>query len=336
MTCYSSDPSFRITDLRLLPMTSWEELDELGSQIVGRHCLAIPSVRVGMGWVLDHLGCNRHSHNVMVPKFMGRCILNALSRYALPVESLTNKTSLVVVVHQYGLLQQLDEIDNECVSKGIPYIEDSPYGLGQVEKLGNNSLAKFIGLTKILPVLKGALVISEDQKLLNYFKEKRVERSWWSWVVLFASIWLRSKSKVVGYSALADTVYEMYFNAKGDNAYFRGNISKALNNINAFSRMSGARLDVIRNRIGDRVAIPDLNRVPYVVPYIYDHDLELAQIIFGKHGFDHNTYHVDVARNLFQPEYKRALLIPTNPRIPSNDFDRLVTDLCQLKTGSHL
>ena len=250
----------------------------------------------------------------------------------MPVENLTPETRLVIVVHQYGLRQQLEVIEHECATRGLHYIEDSPYGLQSNEHLGPGSMAKFIGLTKILPVLKGALAITEDQSLMEFFKQKRSESSLWSWPVLAAMSMVRRKSKVGGYSPLADAAYEMYVACKGDNAWFRGNTWQALRGLDTFAEMSDRRLSIITDRIGDRVLKPDAVRIPYVLPYFPGAEVERAQEIFKLNDFDPNLYHVDLSRNLFEPKYEMALLLPTNPRIPIEHFETLLDGLASLES----
>jgi hypothetical protein len=329
---HAIDPHVGVGDYHLLPRTTWEELDAKASEVLGSECLAIPSVRVGICWTLEYLGCRRQSDHVLVPRFMGRCILNALSRNALPVEEITSKTALVVAVHQYGLKQDLDSVGKECFTKGLPYVEDSPFGLENQEELGSGALAKFIGLTKLLPVLKGALVISQDQPLLEFFKRRRSEASAWSWVVFGVMALLRRRRRVGGYSPLADAAYELYVQCKGDNVYVRANFMRALGRVDSYGAESSRRLALVEERLGQNVITPDTRRLPYVAPYFPGSGLAEAQKKFSANGFDPGTYHVDLARNLFNPRYEKSLLIPLNPRIPFTHFVELVESLSSLLT----
>jgi len=239
---YSPVPNVGLRDHSFLSRTTWDHIDQIASSHIGEGWTGIPSVRVGIGWTLEYLGYRRHLDHILVPKFMGRCILNCFNRYDLPVEASTPQTRLAMVVHQFGLLQDLDSIRSECVSKGLSYLEDSPYGLNSEEKLGPGSLAKFIGFTKILPVLKGALVTSPDLSLIEFMKQKRQESSLWSWPVLAAMGWVRKRRNGGSYSALADAAYEMYVECKGDNTWLRGNFAKALGKLDAFAAETQRRL----------------------------------------------------------------------------------------------
>jgi hypothetical protein len=328
---FAVEPHVGFGDYHLVPRTSWEDIDGKASEVLGQECIGIPSVRVAIGWTLEFLGCKRHSNQVLVPKFMGRCILNALSRYALPVEELTPRTALVVAVHQYGLKQDLDAVQKECVSRGLPYVEDSPYGLETQEELGPGSLAKFIGLTKVLPVLKGGVVISRDRSIMEFFKRKRGEASVWSWVVLGAMALLRRRRRVGDYSALADAAYEMFVQCKGDNVYLRANVIQALGRLDSFAAESRRRLTMAVHLLGQQVHIPDTQRISYVAPYFPESALAEAQLAFSANGFDPGTYHVDLARNLFSPRYDEGLLIPLNTKIPAERFESLVTSLSKIR-----
>ena len=328
------EPWVGAVDYRLpLPKATWNEVDQRASDLLGIECIGVPSVRVGMCWTLEYLGYVRHRDHVLVPQFMGRCILNSLNRHAMPVEAPSSETRLAIVVHQYGLKQRLELIQEECASKGLVYIEDSPYGLETQEELGPGSLAKFIGLTKIMPVLKGALAISRDQSLTRFMEVKRREWSLWSWAALGAMALIRMRHKAVSYSALANAAYEMYPDCKGDNVWLRGNVLRSLQRLHSFAAEARQRVSLIKDRVKERVLIPDTDRIAYAVPYFPNNEVSQSQDVFRLNGFDPNLYHIDVGRNLLCPQFEKALLIPINPRIPFKLFERLTAGLASLSAG---
>ena len=327
---YPLEPRVRFSDYRPHISVAWEAIDRAATKVLGTECVGIPSVRVGMSWTLEHLSCARHRDHVLVPRFMGRCILNSLNRNAMPVESITPETRLVIAVHQFGLKQNLELIEKECSIRQISYIEDSPFGVESDERLGPGSLGKFIGLSKVLPVLKGALVISHDQSLVEFIKGKRSEHSFWSWPIWGAMALLRHRQHMGAYSALADAAYEMYLQCKGDNSLLRANFLHALEKFDSFAAETKLRLSLIKSRLSQHVLVPDTDRLSYVVPYLPGNDLNDAQEVFTANGFDPSLMHVDQARNLFRPSYDECLLIPLNPRIPAERFEKLVESLSTL------
>lgn len=327
---YPLEPRVGWRDYRVVGPGRWSDVDETASAVVGTRCIGIPSVRVGICWALEYLGYRRHTHHVLVPRFMGRCVLNAINRFALPVEVPTPRTALAVVVHQFGFRQRLAEIHAECVSRSLLYVEDSPFGLEEKEEPGPGALAKFVGFSKVLPVLKGGFVLSADEQLLEFIKARRAERSVWSWPVLALMALLRSRRWSVPYSVLGDLAYELYLEARGDNAVVRGNLLRGLERLAEHERIVAQRLALARERLGSRALLPDVTRLAYVIPYKINGKEEEIASVFKRHGFDGTPYHFDMNRNVFDPDYQRVFLLPLNPLIPKNFFASLLHDLSLL------
>jgi len=327
---YTMEPTVRLGDYGMPAGASWDRIDQAATAALGVDCIGVPSVRVGLCWVMEHLGLRRHTDHVLVPRFMGECILKAINRQAFPVEQRTEETRLAVVVHQYGLRQDLDAVSQECRSRGIRYIEDGAYGFENDESPGPGSMGKLLALTKTLPVLKGALLVSDDQTLVNFMKMKRRESSRWSWYVLASLAFLRRRRHACSYSTLAGSAYDLYLDSKGDNSWIRKNILRGVGKFESFSAECQRRLSLIESGLGSMALIPDTNRLVYAVPLLPGAAVEKAQEIFHAQGFDPGLYHVDVARNIFNPSYEKHLLLPINPRIPSSRFDRLIDSLSKL------
>jgi len=329
---FPMEPSVRPGDYRLPVGASWEHIDQVASDVLGVSCIGMPSVRVGLSWTQEYLGLNRHNDHVLVPRFMGQCILNAVNRRGFPVQSSNEEMRLAVVVHQFGLRQDLGAIAQECRSRGCRYIEDGAFGIEIEEKPGPDSLGKLLALSKVLPVLKGAILVSDDQGLVEFMQEKRRESSMWSWFVLMSLALLRRKKYSSTYSALGGTAYELYLDSKGDNGWLRANLLHGLRRLDSFSAENQRRLTLVDTRFGSKALIPDTKRLAYAAPLLPGADVEAAQEIFRANGFNPELYHIDVARNIFNPSYQKFLILPLNPMIPAIRFERLVESLAGLAT----
>lgn len=325
ITHFALDPPVRLTD-HMITGASWEELDHVGSRAIGADCIAVPSVRVALSWTLGHLGLSRHRDHVLVPRYTSRCILANLSRRALPTEEPTARTRALVVVHQYGLRQELQTIADECTARGWTYLEDAAYGPDEREGLGPGCRARFIGLTKTLPVLRGALVLTDDTELAGALRRARERTRAWTFVVLLALSYVRAGSRTSGSSHLAEIAYEMYEPAGGADSWTRGNMRRGLDQLDRFSTESGERRAVAQSSLGARLIAADAARTPYVGAYRAP-DLGRASAIATAHGFASDIYHIDVARNVLRPAFEKAILIPFNPRIPRDRFDAFVEAL---------
>lgn len=332
-TFFPFEPSLAWSDVVPRARARWDIVDGAASSALECRCVAVPSLRVGLCWTLEFLGFSRHRDHLLIPKFVGRCILNALSRYALPVEVQTQHTRGVVVVDQFGLKQNMSAIAAECAGRGYICIEDSPYGLGENESVSPGTLARFIGLTKVLPIVQGALLMTKDERLAEFVRHKRAQRSLWSLPVWGIMALLRSRKTVRSFSAVAEAAYAMYLESKGGNLWLRTNVLQVLKRLDYFVTQSAQRLNFVRTHLEGNVLIPDLRKLGYVIPFLPGEQVEQARSIFRQEGFDSSLYHVEMNRNLFEPQYVKALLIPVNPRIPWKRFERLVTGLQSLTMG---
>ncbi len=324
---FPAEPRIEWGDLRWGRTASWEEIDAAASRWLGRPCLGVPSVRVGLLWALEFAGLRRHTSHVLVPRFVGRCILNSVGRTALPVETPTAETQAAIVVDQYGLRQDLRMLAPEFHARGWAYVEDSPYGVGQDEAPGPGSLGRFIGLSKVLPVALGGLFLTDRDNLAAFVRQKRRERSAWgalAWTIMAV---LRSRRQTGGLSTLAELAYELYPAARGGPGWLRGNVARGLEQIDFFERETQTRLAAVSAVLGGQALMPDLRRLGYVVPYPVASRGEWAQAVFRRHGFDDGVFHVDTAANMLAPRFERSLLIPVNPRVPRQRFDSLVEEL---------
>lgn len=332
---FASEPSVRCSDLRFVGTPQWDQIDEIASAWLGRACLSVPSIRVGLCWALEHRGFARHRDHMLVPRYMGRCILNSLSRFAMPVEAPTADTRIALVVDQFGLRQDLSALRPEFERRGWFYIEDSPYGIGDAESPGPESLGRFIGLGKVLPVVQGALLLTENKPLRAHILRRRSDYSGWSWPVWLTMLMLRGRYSQE-YSAAAEAAYEMYFAARGGNAWLRGNLFQVLKRIDSFTRESQKRILAIADAVGDCIQLPDLRQLGYLVPFLAGESLESARSIFRQCRIDDSVLHVDVNRNMLSPRYVKSLFIPVNPRIPSDTFNRLLNGLGSLARAGRI
>ena len=320
------EPWLTCQDLSVGGEAQWEVVDELASQWLGRPMLALPSVRVGLCWTMQHLGLARHRDHVLVPRFMGRCILNSVSRYALPVEHPSPETRLAILVDQYGLRQRLDVLAPACASREWAYVEDSPYGVSVDEAPGPGSIGRFIGLGKALPIAMGALLTTDRADLAEAVRRQRQSHSAWSvlaWVVMVA---LRFRRSVGHSSTLAEIAYELYPAGRGGNRWLRGNMVRVLAQAESFEAESAVRVESVKAALGSQVLWSSQPRVAYVAPCFAEAPVD-AQDVLKRHGCDSGAYHVDVAGNLLAPQYVKALLLPLTPRMPRAAFDRMVREL---------
>ncbi|MBI4355002.1 MAG: hypothetical protein HY597_00945 [Candidatus Omnitrophica bacterium] len=321
------EPRVRWRDCLGASRVTWELLDAQASALIGCPGVVVPSIRVALAWLLEASGFVRWRDQVLVPRFLGRCLLTPILRHALPVESLTSSTRLMLVVHQFGCDQQLDEIWQMCRQHGIAYVEDSPGGLRETEGLGPGSWGRFVSLSKVLPILRGAFFITEDERWLALMRQRRQASHPAAWL-LFG--WLmRSRHHVHAPhdSPWGDTLTELQLMAAGGHALHRVNIQRGLAQLAQYSRLARQRLARAAAALGDHAVLPATTRLPYVVPIMAPEDSAAMEASLRAHGFDAMRYHFDRRHHLLEPDYQQVYLLPLNPTIPQTRFEAVLGDL---------
>lgn len=326
---YPDIPWIAPSDLRIFGAPTWESLDDVASAWIGQRCQVLPSIRVGLCWVLEQRGYARYRDHVLVPRFMGRCILNSLSRFALPVESPTSRTRFALVVDQFGRRQDTKSLYPYLKKNGWEYIEDSPYGVGSDETPASGSLGRFIGLSKVLPVAQGALFVAGNEEVARVIERNRRKTSPWGLPVWLAMLLLR-KRNASNYSEVADAIYELYPAARGGSRALRANIEVVFKRISWFERESKYRIDLIEEILGDHVIIPDQRKLGYLVPFLPGAAMSAAKALMKEAGFSDVALHVDMERNMLVANYVKSLPIPINPNISRKSFEHLVLALSKL------
>jgi hypothetical protein len=186
-----------------------------------------------------------------------------------------------------------------------------------------------IGLSKLLPILKGGVLISPNKDLLNFFKKKRKERQpfWSSWFILVVLAWARSRREKKEYSALVDLAYEAYLQSPCDNYILLNNFWLGLNMVNKYVEMTQERIKLVNNLLGKRAIYSEENRLILTVLIPPGNRESEIREVFRRNNFDYCLYHFDTNKNIFSPNYERVFLMPLNPTIPMKNFTGVIEEL---------
>lgn len=312
---------------------NWEMIDQKIKKQLDISGVGIPSVRVGICWVLEYFVYKKSNNHVLVPKFLSRCILNAINRYALPVEDITSDTSLALIVDQFGFQQDLEAIEREVQDRNIMYIEDTANSIRITETTGKKSYGKLIGFSKVLPILKGGVLISSNKPLLDFVRKKREEKFpvGYSWFIFMVLAQARHTMEKIQYSALVDLAYEAYLQSPRDNRALLNNFWAGLDMVEEYAEITQERISLIKKLLGEKTWFPDADRLANVVLMPPGNkETEIVQV-FNRNHFDSTLYHHDVNKNIFRPEYKKVFLIPLNPTIPKEQFNNFIEELTLIK-----
>lgn len=326
---YALLPRVSISWRRSFRKADWAQIDLQLKKELGITGYAIPSVRVGFSWILEYLGYSRIQNHVLVPQFLSRCIHNVINRHALPVERLTSQTTAVLSVEQFGFRQDDMAIAKEVSSRKLVCIEDNASSIGYSEKASGGSLARLIGFSKVLPILKGGCLISEDKALLEFIRRKREQKNCGlcSWFIAASLVVLRGKRGVVENSTLADLAYEAYLASPSDNRILLNNFRLGIAEVKKISNLVKKRFALVKSVLAGRALYPESDRLAQVLLLPARHNQASLQEAFARNHFDSTLYHFDVNRNVFNQRFEKCLLIPLNPDISQGSFENLINQI---------
>ena len=329
---FSLMPQVTLKDYDIIKSVNWQMLDAKVKEEMGFSGIAIPSVRVGICWILEFLGYARHKNHILVPKYLSRCILNAVNRYALPVEKCTEETTALLSVEQFGFRQNEQAIVKEAVNRRLVCIEDNASSIGNNEVSGDKSLARVIGFSKVLPILKGGFLISQNQEMLGFIKKKRTGKNpgLYSWFIATSLAALRRRIRSVEYSSLADLAYESYLSSPSDNRFLLNNFWMGIDKVKIFSGIIKERMAFVLSVLADKVLYPESARLSQVLLLPVKNKQAIYQEVFARNNFDNTPCHFDTNRNVFNQQFEKCMLIPLNPNIPQESFNDLINQLGEI------
>lgn len=323
---FRSDVPFVSTyDLITFNPLSWRDIDARFSTWVGKPVIFIPSIRVALNWILDSKGFTRHTAEILVPRYLGRCILNSLNRVALPVPHISSNTKYALLVDQFGRRQNIHSISPSLSKQNISYIEDSPYCVNFNESVSSQSSGRFIGLSKVLPIVMGGLFMSTDVNLNSLLLKRRDRVSLSTYGVWLSMACQRLKRPIVS-STLAEITYESFHSSAGFSYFMRSNITSAINKISFYEKNNFERYEYFHSKFGDRMLSPRAKLHQQFV-FIPNNKINLSAQCIDNYLIKPMRMMIDVNNSIITPNYQPCWVIPTCNDLPFSVFKKFVDNL---------
>ena len=125
--------------------------------------------RAAMVYALRALGMGRMDE-ILVPPFLGQCVLSALARAVFPTMTPSQQTKSILVFHQFGYPQEIEKIEKVARRNGWVIINDCAntiFSMSKGEmiiKWGDFSVLSF---PKLYPCTLGGALISDRSEIKN-------------------------------------------------------------------------------------------------------------------------------------------------------------------------
>jgi len=311
---------------------SIKSLEEHLSEKYGKTAILLNSSRTGLYLSLASKGFRR-TDEIYVPNFVSQCVLNTLNRCAFPSHSLTEKTKGILILHQWGYPQKMDEVMKLANERDYFIIEDCAHTMTSKYKgkyLGLFGDSAIFSFPKVFPTVMGGFLLTNDEEIIEYslkFRESRksILRSIFLNLMMFV-VYENQIQGEVRRSEFLKECLEMCYSVNVDFPRVNGPLSSMINNaVSNFESLDSRvkNLEVYKSNFSRNyleTLEKDCTVVPYLVPY-FDSVDKLLKINHEliKNNIESSIMHFDVNKNIFDNNYVKCLALPCHQGLSQND-----------------
>ncbi|OGL46123.1 MAG: hypothetical protein A2W05_09715 [Candidatus Schekmanbacteria bacterium RBG_16_38_10] len=255
---------------------------------------------------------------ILVPPYVGQCVLSALSRTSFPTMTPSIRTKAILAFHQFGFPQNLTVIESEARSRGWTILNDCANTL--FTKINEQYLIEWgdftiISLSKLYPCGLGGGFYSRQQeiheKVFSGHKEVSCARR------TIADQALKKLIEINRGSYETETIIELNslygylpdLIAFPETAY--SGLPSSMNDVDKDINHRKKLYNLALNMFENNVPFCDGEVVPFAIPISGKKEqlLSLSEKIQGRFGACAPVLHFDYARNILKPDYRPALVI---------------------------
>jgi hypothetical protein len=312
--------------------SSVKDIETLLGEWFGANVVLTSSGRSAILLTLRTLGFSRYRSRVAVPRFIARCVIDAISNAAFPIDAAEHHTvgpDATLYFHQYGFPQSVKP-------DGI-LIEDiahSFFGSPQTGKRHWAGDVAIFSLPKFFPTrsLLGG-IITPDPDIAARLKRERDNATKKTRSVI------EEEGRIFRECTLAPTDdLELMYLARLLNPTVQdvelGGLPRTMDEL----KNAGATRQAILRKLISAAGrlVPHgwsdmlLDRLPYALPIRGEQEV-LARIHTAMRatGVASDMYQIDTARNMLSPMYETMLLIPYSHRVPGDVLEDMTAILEQ-------
>lgn len=291
----------------------------------------LASGKSGLHLYLQAKGFHRYQHELFVPPYLSRCFINAFTSTVFPVHRPASAQG-VFLYHQFGFTQR-------CTPKSPVVIEDIAHLFFASPKSGARhwqgeaavfSLPKFFAMAGIvggLVIRNAALAAKIRERVHASPTPPAGTRAWMRRVIAHG---YEQQPTTLGLAFLS-SAYELLLEFVETDPHDLAGFPATLAGLRRVGEERLERVRFFRNFFGE-TACPETfwpqqeELLPFALPYFGRGDvsaLKCANEALESEGVRAGIYHVDLNRNMYQPRYRRCLLLPCHQAIPMNRFQEI-------------
>ncbi|MBN1431695.1 MAG: DegT/DnrJ/EryC1/StrS aminotransferase family protein [Methanomicrobiaceae archaeon] len=308
---------------------------------IGSGFVLTGSGRAALSLILEYLKkegkiVNKNSQ-VLVPEWLCQSVLMSMHRHCMPVLNKEDNIRGLLVHHQYGFPQKIDEIRDYCDEKDLFLIEDcaTAYNSSYLGKrLGTFGTGSIFSFSKFFPSLLGGALVTDNPELEQFAGEKAQNCSGMLRAYTYSGRFFYECLKDTFLGKTATLSQEMMY-AVIDRSDCISKISlRAINKqLNAGAVEKRKRnynfvLDYFEEESGAFSLLEGEDVTPYIVPFFAgEKQMRLAKENLGKINVSTDIYHFDVNRSILDPDYRKCLWIPVHQGINASVLEEICSTI---------
>ena len=280
----------------------------------------VSSGKSGISLIFNYLKdikkINPKIDEAIVPKLMGHWVYSQLSQGIFTSPKITKYTKIVYLYHQFGIPQKINKKELKNLKKKYLIIEDCAHilsGKSNKMKIGNLGHFAIYSFSKFFSCDFLGGVYSNERSLINYIKEKKKTTNVNTFYLIkffFRLINIFKKNKYLN-SIIISLAYSMYnFTFKPD----KKSIIKVENLISGeiekrIDRLKKTRKAFQKFNFLDYDKSNDLY-APFAIPLVMNEKIikRINEHLLKK-NYRFEIIKFDINRNIFNPDYKKAILL---------------------------
>lgn len=310
---------------------SWNDITRVESilcEYFGKPVVLLNTARTGIYLTLAAKKFKR-TDEVLVPSYLSKCVLDAITECAVPTLHISPATKAILLVHQFGYPQKMDEVMALARKHNLLVIEDSAASFGSTHRermAGSFGDVAVFSFPKAFQTILGGCLVTEDTEVLDFARAYLKKQDTFMWrcistLALLPAIIVFDASMATSWlwriaNHLLEVAYSQFKYFPNPNKRVCHLFPKTREDFLYQIEMRKKNLAIFKSYFAGTPAYPnnteeDADIVPFFIPYFADYEqcAYLVQV-FAEQGIESETYHYDVNRNMFNPQYAPSLIVP--------------------------
>lgn len=262
----------------------------------------------------------------LVPPWMGQWVYMSMMEQCFPTREMNSRVRGILVYHQWGFPQKMEEIMRFAQRNNLFVIEDCAHAFESFYKgkrLGTFGDAAIFSLAKFFPCVVGGAVYSVNADLLSFIDARTkigpLEKK------LFGE---RKKIDDGKKTLPLQQQYAMYPILGGCVPEARDIVRHSISG----GALQKRKVNVERLRSElqpvDEFQLFQEGVIPWVFPVFFEKEKmqRIVKILTAK-GVETGIYHFDVNRNMLSPDYRECIALPCHDGISGKEMSGMIDSI---------